>query len=118
VNGDSRLEVSREAREGSEVVSLRGELDLTNVDELSGALRATVAASVVLDLSRLVFVDSAGVRAVDAEHARLRREGRALLVVAPPASRAAWTFRIAGFSDDFVLGSLGDASGRFPPASS
>jgi anti-anti-sigma factor len=112
VNGDSRLEISREAREGADVISLRGELDLTNADELSAALRDSLATSVVLDLSRLVFVDSAGVRTIDAEHARLRQGGRTLLVVAPPASRAAWTFRIAGFSDDFVLASLEDASQR------
>jgi anti-anti-sigma factor len=118
VNGDSRLEVSRETREDAEVITLRGELDLTNVAELAGAVRTSVAPSVVLDLSRLVFVDSAGVRAIDAEHARLRQEGRSMLVVAPPSSRAAWTFRIAGFSDEFLLASLADASERVPPPSS
>jgi anti-anti-sigma factor len=117
VNGDSRLEISREAREGAEVLTLRGELDLTNVDELSAAVRASRGTSIVLDLSRLVFVDSAGVRGIDAEHSRLRQEGRSLLVVAPPSSRAAWTFRIAGFADDFVLGSLGDAAEHVPPPS-
>ena len=112
MNEDSRLEITRDSVGGADVVRLRGELDLTNVDELSAAIATTRAFGVVLDLSRVLFVDSAGVRAVDAEHARLAGSGRFLLVVAPPASRAAWTFRIAGFSDEFVLGSLEDASER------
>ena len=113
-----RLEIAREAANGADVIRLRGELDLTNVDALREAIGASDATIVVLDLSLLLFVDSAGVRAIDSEHSRIAREGRRLLVVAPPASRAAWTFRIAGFSDDFVLGSLDDAVGRVTSSSS
>src|SRR5512139_696092 len=102
---DSGLELEREELEGVQGVRVHGELDLTNADELSTAIQACTAASVVLDLSPVLFVDSAGVRAIDAEHARLVRSGRSLIVVAPPASRAAWTFRVAGFSDDFVVDS-------------
>ena len=112
MNESSGLELDREDGDGAEVVRARGELDLTNADELSAAIQACTAGSVVLDLSSVLFVDSAGVRAIDSEHARLARSGRSLLVVAPPASRAAWTFRVAGFSDDFVVDSLEAAAER------
>ncbi len=118
VSDDARLDISVEAADGFDVVRLRGELDLTNVDRLAAAVEASEAAKVVLDLTLLLFVDSAGVRAIDAEHARLAHVGRSLLAVAPPASRAAWTFRVAGFSDDFVMASLEDASGTVAPAPS
>ena len=111
MSDDAKLDITVEATEDADVIRVRGELDLTNVDQLATAVEASAAAKVVLDLTLLLFVDSAGVRAIDAEHARLVRAGRSLLVVAPPSSRAAWTFRIAGFSDDFVLASLDDASG-------
>jgi anti-anti-sigma regulatory factor len=60
----------------------------------------------VLDLGLLVFVDSAGIRTIDLAHRALRDSGRTLLVVAPPESRAGWTFRIAGFDSNVVLDSL------------
>ena len=109
---DRRLTITREATTGLEVIRLRGELDLTNIDALAAAIESARASNVVLDLTLLLFVDSAGVRAIDAAHSQLAHTGRTLLVVAPPASRAAWTFQIAGFADDFVLASLEDATQR------
>jgi len=45
---------------GVTLVALAGELDLTNVDDLEGELeRVTNGNQLVLDLNRLVFVDSA-----------------------------------------------------------
>src|SRR5262245_35491825 len=112
VSDDRRLAITMETAGGVDVVRLRGELDLTNVDALAASIESSRAATVVLDLTLLLFVDSAGVRGIDAAHVRLAESGRRLLVVAPPASRAAWTFRIAGFADDFVLASLEDATER------
>jgi hypothetical protein len=66
----------------------------------------------ILDLSGVVFVDSAGIRTIDTAYKRLRESNRTLIVVAPPDSRAGWTFRIAGFSSDFVLGSV-EAAAEF-----
>src|SRR5262249_52454402 len=109
---DGRLEITSDTAHGLDVIRLRGELDLTNVDELAAAVEASDAAGIVLDLSLLLFVDSAGVRARASEPARRGRSGRPLLVVAPPASRAPWTSRIAGFADDFVLASVEEAAVR------
>jgi anti-anti-sigma factor len=85
---------------------VRGELDLTNASALDEALLQTSARAVILDLDGLDFVDSAGMRAIDRAHRRLADDGRMLLIVAPGESRAAWTFRVAGFADGAVLESV------------
>jgi anti-anti-sigma factor len=102
----SRIAIGHESRGELDVLDVRGELDLTNAGALEDALARTHRRTVVLDLSLLVFVDSAGIRTIDLAHRTLRDSGRTLLVVAPPESRADWTFRIAGFDSSVVLGSL------------
>lgn len=105
-NDGALLEIESDDGNGASIVRVRGELDLTNASALEKALDATLDGTVILDLSAVVFVDSAGIRTIDAAYTRLRGSGRALLVVAPPDSRAGWTFRVAGFSSDFVLDSV------------
>ena len=99
---ETGLRVERVPGEGHETLVLTGELDLTNAAELERALFETTAARVVLDLSALAYLDSAGIRAIDLAHRRLGGEGRTLGVVAPADSRAAWTLRIAGFGDGLI----------------
>jgi anti-sigma B factor antagonist len=65
------------------VLTLSGELDLSNVDSLHGELRRVAAArlqTLVLDLSRLRFVDSLGVSCL-LKAARLYRERPRLRVL-------------------------------------
>ena len=100
------LEIENDADNGVRVMRVRGELDLTNASLLEDALTDTHGGATILDLSGVVFVDSAGIRTIDTAYKRLRQANRALVVVAPPDSRAGWTFRIAGFSSDFVLDSV------------
>lgn len=100
------FEIESDDGNGASIVRVRGELDLTNASALEKALDGTLDGTVILDLSAVVFVDSAGMRTIDTAFKRLRDSDRALLVVAPPDSRAGWTFRVAGFSSDFVLDSV------------
>lgn len=100
------LLIEDDAANGTRIVRVRGELDLTNASVLEDALAQAGGAATILDLSGLVFVDSAGIRTIDSAYKRLRQAGHALVVVAPPDSRAGWTFRVAGFSTDFVLDSV------------
>ncbi len=77
-------------------LSLRGELDLSNVELLEGELRlaeVSDAASVVVDLTLLEFVDSSGVHALLHAQERLRRNGARLSVV-PGSRRVQSTFRL------------------------
>lgn len=68
------------------VVALEGELDLSTVDEWEArvAQAARSTAILVLDLTRLEFVDSAAVDSLFRMVATLGAQGKRLLVVAPP----------------------------------
>jgi anti-anti-sigma factor len=109
---ESQVTISHRRDDEVEILEVRGELDLTNTDVLVDDLERTRARMIVLDLGLVVFVDSAGIRAIDHAHRELREEGRRLLVVAPPDSRAGWTFRIAGFDADAILDSVEAAERR------
>lgn len=100
----SSLRLERRTEPRGDVVELAGELDLTNAAQLDEALAGTTAAAVYLDLTRVTFIDSAGMRAIDRARGLLLERGRRLLLVAPPDSRAAWTFRVAGFGDRLLAG--------------
>jgi anti-anti-sigma factor len=83
-----------------------GEVDFSNAERLEAAVASTEAAHVVLDLAGLEYVDSAGIRAIDRCYRELASQGRSLSIVSPPGTRAAWTFRIAGFGDGIVFETL------------
>jgi anti-anti-sigma factor len=100
------LRIERDRNASGEIVRVVGELDLTNADVLGSALLDTGGETVLLDLTDVTFIDSAGIRAIDQAHSSYAGEGRALLIVAPPESRVAWTFRIAGFEQHHLLESV------------
>ncbi|HET9287497.1 MAG TPA: STAS domain-containing protein [Gaiella sp.] len=100
------VDILREDIEGVDVLTLDGEVDLTNADVLQEAVEATTAPAVVLDLTRLAYLDSSGIRAIDRGNRLLAAEQRQLLIVSPPHTAADWTFRVAGLSDDMRRGSL------------
>lgn len=106
------LELESRHEHGVEIVGVRGELDLTNTSVLADALEGIERSDIVLDLSVLMFIDSAGLHTIDAARRRLEGAGRRLVVVAPPDSRADWTFRVAAFAGDFVVGSVEAALGN------
>jgi anti-sigma B factor antagonist len=106
------LEIDELVDDTGAVVGLSGELDLTNAHRLDEALARTTSPVVILDLGALAFVDSAGIRVIDQAHQKLGDEGRRLLIVADAQTRAAWTFRVAGFSDGLLIASLDEARER------
>jgi anti-anti-sigma factor len=81
------LEVSTEDRNGLVHVALVGELDLSTVAKVQDELRRVEAASpptFVVDLSRLTFLDSTGLRCIVTADERARDEGRRMVVVRGP----------------------------------
>ena len=81
------LDVESEERNGLVHIALRGELDLSTVEKVQEELRRAEAGSppvLLLDLSRLTFLDSTGLRAVVTANERAREEGRRLVVVRGP----------------------------------
>jgi anti-anti-sigma factor len=110
----AKLDVHRDLREDAEILHVRGELDLTTTDGLEAALDETRSPRVILELTLVTFVDSAGIRTIDLANGAFREARRSLVVVARPESRAAWTFRVAGFGEDAVLGSVDAALDALP----
>lgn len=80
----SPFDVTIEERDGSIVLLLSGELDISTATRLEDDLRRVEADKpvlIVLDLSRLVFMDSTGLRMLISADARAREAGRRLAIV-------------------------------------
>ena len=85
--------------DGIVIASLTGEIDLSNAAEITDALVGSVpneALGLVIDLSDVSYLDSAGVRMLAELDHRLGWRAQALRVVAPEASRSRRVLAIAG----------------------
>jgi anti-sigma B factor antagonist len=81
------LEVKTEERDGLVLVALVGELDLSTVAKVQEELRRVEASSpptMVVDLSKLTFLDSTGLRCIVTADERARGEGRRVVIVRGP----------------------------------
>jgi anti-anti-sigma factor len=81
------LHLDSEDRDGLVQIALRGELDLSSAAKLQEELRRVEATSppvLVLDLSKLVFLDSTGLRCLVTADERAREAGRRLVIVRGP----------------------------------
>jgi anti-anti-sigma factor len=73
----------------SVVLRLRGELDMATAPRMARALNAALdrrPTAVTIDLSRLAFVDSTGIRVLITAARRARNEGCSLILRAPNRS--------------------------------
>jgi anti-anti-sigma factor len=77
--------ISISERDGRAVVVIRGELDLATAPDLETALSELQEGGqdVVVDLRELAFMDSTGLRALVAAHARAEDAGQAFVIVRP-----------------------------------
>jgi anti-sigma B factor antagonist len=81
------LDVETEDRDGLVRVALKGELDLSTVGKVQDELTRVEAGSpsvLVLDLSRLTFLDSTGLRCLVTADQRAREQNRRLVIVRGP----------------------------------
>ena len=81
------LDVRTEDRDGLVHVALVGELDLSTVAKVQEELRrveASSPATLVVDLSKLTFLDSTGLRCIVTADERARAEGRRIVIVRGP----------------------------------
>jgi anti-sigma B factor antagonist len=81
------LDVRTEDRDGLVHMALQGELDLSSVAKVQEELRrieANSPATVVVDLSKLTFLDSTGLRCIVTADERAREEGRRVVIVRGP----------------------------------
>ena len=90
-----------ESREGIVYATLAGDIDMSNVQQLRDALgRATSnqALGLVLDLSAVDYLDSAGLHLVHSLGSQLRSHGQKLAVVIPAESVINDALRLAGLN--------------------
>lgn len=81
------LQIEAHERDGLAHVVLSGELDLSTIDKVEQELARVEGegpAVVALDLSRLTFLDSSGLRIIVSADQRARREKRRFVVVRGP----------------------------------
>ncbi len=85
--------------DGAVVVRITGEIDMSNAGELRNAIiEATPneALGLVLDLTSVEYIDSAGIHLLYRLGDNLRARGQTLRVVIPPSSPASDALRLAG----------------------
>ncbi len=81
------------------VGTLRGELDLSNAEVVGSAVVEQMpggTTGVVLDLSEVEYLDSAGIYTLFGLRESLRARGHALILVVPEASPVNDALRLAG----------------------
>ncbi len=81
------LQIEAHARDGLAHVVLTGELDLSTIAKVEQELSRVEGDGpevVALDLSRLTFLDSSGLRVIVSADKRARRENRRFVVVRGP----------------------------------
>lgn len=83
------------------VVRLTGEIDLSNTDAIESAIEEATpnhALALILDVSALDYLDSAGIHLIYKLREKLRARGQSLRLVIPAESPANDALRLAGVS--------------------
>lgn len=100
------------------LLRVRGEIDVSNVRELSAEIEAAVptgARTVVIDLADIIYLDSAGVKLLLQLADRLRVRRRQLRLVVPESSPIRAVLELTGLPSLIPLGNHVDAEGRWSP---
>ena len=100
-----RVNVDRDVQGSVGLVTLSGELDLASVEELRAALSdmAGRARAVVVDVSRVSFIDSTALAALLASNDELSSGGVAMIVACPPASAVRRLLTMTSLDDRLSL---------------
>jgi len=93
------VSVSSDLRGSTLWISLSGEVDLSNSAAVEDRIRASIvppAERVALDLSKVAFMDSSGLRIVLTLADRLRERRRELILIVPPGGLVRRVLAISG----------------------
>ena len=94
-------------------VTLSGEIDMSNAADIEAAVERAVpntAYGMVLDLSELTYLDSAGIRMLIGLANRFRWRRQQLCVAVPEGSRVWRVLDLAGASGAFAIDTTVDAA--------
>jgi anti-sigma B factor antagonist len=81
------LEVERSRSDGYELLAVEGEIDIATAPRMIAALNevlAEIESPLVVDLSRVVFMDSTGLALMMNARRRVVRRGQGFAIVCPP----------------------------------
>jgi anti-anti-sigma factor len=98
----SRFEIGSDVQGDSARLTLTGELDIATVPRVEEAVAKVLAQgarSVIVDLSRLAFVDSSGLRMFITLNERASAEGWSLGLIRPPEPTFS-VFQITGAEEN------------------
>jgi len=104
--------VSFSKRGDADVVRLTGEIDLANSAEIGKTIagRLNRAGQVLIDLTSVSFLDSAGVRLLDALVGDLSAHGRPTRLVVGERGAARMTLQLCAFREDLLSADLDRAA--------
>lgn len=100
----TRLEITRHPESGQRtVLTVRGEVDITNADRLRSALTGQLARSraVVLDVSGAVLIDAAGLRVLTAAQRQAAELGKPPITLRGVRPLLARTLQVTGLDHLF-----------------
>jgi anti-sigma B factor antagonist len=102
------------------LVCLSGEIDMANVPEIGRVIvqRIAPASQVLIDLTTVSFLDSAGVRLLDALVGDLSAHGTPVRLVVGEHGAARMILRLCAFRDDVLATDLQQAAAELRPRSS
>jgi anti-anti-sigma factor len=95
------------------VVRVEGEIDMSNTHDIDVAVGEAVtnqAHALILDLSGVTYLDSAGVRLLYQLDARLAVHQQRLVLIIPPSATILRTLQAAGVIGSLVLASTQDVA--------
>jgi anti-sigma B factor antagonist len=96
----------------AELVRLSGEIDLANAHEIGRAIvkHTAAAGAVLIDLTAVSFLDSAGVRLLDALVGDMSLNGTPFRLVVGERGAARMTLQLCAFRDDLLATDLDRAA--------
>jgi anti-sigma B factor antagonist len=111
----AQLVVSHREEPAGTVIEAVGEVDLTTAAQLREALLAAVGtsaqSSIIVDLSKVDFIDSAGLALLVEARKRLSPEGRTLSILLSPGRQPERVLKLGRFDTIMTLAhSLSDLS--------
>jgi anti-sigma B factor antagonist len=110
VTADQWVSFSR--RGTADLVHLKGEIDLANANDIGRAIvaRTTAASAVLIDLTSVSFLDSAGVRLLDFIVGDLDDRGKPIRLVVGERGAARMTLQLCAFRADLLATDLDRAA--------
>jgi anti-sigma B factor antagonist len=96
----------------ADVVQVTGEIDLANAPRIGREIVRNTgrAAALLIDLTAVSFLDSAGVRLLDALVGDLDRQGTPIRLIVAESGAARMTLRLCAFRDDLLATDLARAA--------